>query len=124
MYDASMRKIIITRSASNSQTLSIPVDLHDFFYKGDKTGNPFLNGGDVIFVPAQSSNLTYEVSGEVGKPGTFEFKEGEMLSTAIVSAGGLLETARMDSIEISRFNEDNRTIKTWFFNASDEDFAF
>ena len=123
MYDASMRKIIITRSASTSQTQSIPVDLHDFFYKGDKTGNPFLNGGDVIFVPAQSSNLTYEVSGEVGKPGTFEFKEGEMLSTAIISAGGLLETARMDSIEISRFNEDNRTIKTWFVNASDADFA-
>ena len=122
MYDASMRKIIITRSLSSSQTQSIPVDLHDFFYKGEKTRNPFLNGGDVIFVPSQSANLTYEVSGEVGKPGTFEFKEGEMFSTAIISAGGMLETARMDSIEISRFNEDNRTIKTWFVNASAADF--
>ncbi|MEY3690168.1 MAG: hypothetical protein RIT37_1730 [Bacteroidota bacterium] len=121
MYDASMRKITITRSTTSAQTQTIPVDLHDFFYKGDKSGNPFLNGGDVIFVPAQSSNLTFEVSGEVGKPGIFEFKEGELLSSALISAGGFLETAIIDSIEISRFNVDDRTIKTWFVKSTDTD---
>jgi len=122
MFDASMRSISITRSLSSEKNVHVPVDLHDFYFKGDKSGNPFMNGGDVIFVPAQSANRIYEVSGEVGKPGTFEFKEGETLSSALVSAGGLLETARLDSIEISRFNDDNRTIKTWFVNVIDADF--
>jgi len=122
MYDASMRRISITRSAT-AQTQLIPVDLHDFFYKGDKSSNPFLNGGDVIYVPAQSSNLTFEVSGEVGKPGIFEFKDGELLSSAIASAGGFLETAILDSIEISRFNTDDRTINTWFVKSTDPDIA-
>ena len=122
MYDASMRRISITRSAT-AQTQLIPVDLHDFFYKGDKSSNPFLNGGDVIYVPAQSSNLTFEVSGEVGKPGIFEFKDGELLSSAIASAGGFLETAFLDSIEISRFNTDDRTINTWFVKSTDPDIA-
>ena len=121
MYDASMRKINVTRTLSVNSTVNVPVDLHDFYFKGDKAGNPFLHGGDVIFVPAQSSTAVYEVSGEVGKPGIFEFKQGEMLSSAVLSAGGFLETARLDSIEISRFNDDNRTIRTWFIDASDMD---
>ncbi|MFN5094510.1 MAG: SLBB domain-containing protein [Ignavibacteria bacterium] len=121
MFDASMRTITITRSVAKEISTSIPVDLHDFYFKGDKSGNPFLNGGDVIFVPAQSSTHVYEVDGEVGKPGMFEFKDGEMLSSALLSAGGYLATAKLDSIEISRFNEDNRTIKTWFVDASDMD---
>jgi len=121
MFDASMRNIAITRSLAKEISTSISVDLHDFYYKGDKSGNPFLNGGDVIFVPAQSSTHVYEVDGEVGKPGIFEFKDGETLSSAILSAGGYLATAKLDSIEISRFNEDNRTIKTWIVDASDMD---
>ena len=121
MFDASMRNIDITRTLTQDASIHVPVDLHDFYFKGDKSGNPFMHGGDVIFVPAQSSTSIFEVSGEVGKPGTFEFKVGEPFSSAILSAGGYLETARLDSIEISRFNADNRTIKTWFINAMDMD---
>lgn len=121
MFDASMRRINITRTLSAETSTSIPVDLHDFYFKGSKSGNPFLNGGDVIYVPSQSSTHIYEVDGEVGKPGIFEFKDGETLSSAILSAGGYLATAKLDSIEISRFNADNRTIKTWFIDASDMD---
>ncbi|MFM7340656.1 MAG: polysaccharide biosynthesis/export family protein, partial [Bacteroidota bacterium] len=51
MFDASMRNIDITRTLTQDASIHVPVDLHDFYFKGDKSGNPFMHGGDVIFVP-------------------------------------------------------------------------
>lgn len=119
MHDASMRAITLTRYGAQNKQSILPVDLQDFYFKGDKTHNPFLSGGDVIYIPAQSSTNIFEVSGEVGKPGVFEFKTGETLLSALQAAGGFLATAKLDSIEISRFNEDNKTITTWHVDLSD-----
>ena len=120
MYDASMRSITINRQVTHdAKEEVIPVDLQSFYYRGIKTDNPFLNGGDVIYVPVQSKTNVFEVNGEVGKPGTYEFKEGETFLTALQTAGGLLETARLDSIEIARFDEKGKIATSTFIDGSD-----
>jgi protein involved in polysaccharide export with SLBB domain len=47
------------------------------------------------------------INGGVGSPGSYEFAEGDKLSTVIALAKGLKSAAKTDSIEIARFSGDD-----------------
>ncbi len=99
MFNASMRRIVIHRDSSDD----ITVDLMRFL-SGERDYNPYLQGGDVVYVPVASEKEIVEVSGEVGLPGKYEFRQGDSLFTMLRFAQGLLVSSYLDSIEVARFN--------------------
>ena len=87
--------------------LRAKADMQRYLAAGDLDANPVIEGGDVVLVPRVSSYVT--ISGAVGDPGTKEYVVGDRLSTLIKIARGLRPDALLDSIEISRFLQDDPT---------------
>ncbi len=110
-YDASLRNISLIR---NNQVLQ--VDLLKFFLVGQKSANPFVEGGDQIIVPPSSEKQQVSIFGEVGYPGEFEFVRGDSLSTLIRFAQGFLASANLDSVEVDRFKGSTKVLERWFID--------
>ena len=69
-----------------------------------------LKKNDVVYVPSihDLQDLgTITVEGEVARPGTFVFAENTTLEDAIMQAGGLLESASVVKIDVSRRIKDS-----------------
>lgn len=97
---SSKRAITIYRSDEQ-----IPVDLLRFERLGDIDANPYVNGGDRVFVSGYLGDIFVE--GEVISPGIYEFKSGDTVSDLIGFGGGL--TAVADSTAtLVRFGSDGR----------------
>ena len=100
------------------------VDLERFLQNGEIGGNPLLQDGDIIYVPPKTNMILVrgEVHGKVS-PGLLqqriaqvpeqevrgvkteiflEYREGDLLSEAIMRAGGLRETADLSGSYILR----------------------
>ena len=108
-----MSKRHITLTRRNGEL--IPVDLHDFEINGNKDKNPYLQEGDVIYVPVFTKNLPIVgVYGAVHVPNLFEFMEGDRVMDIINLAHGFTYNADPSNIEIARFNPNNKT--TYSFN--------
>jgi len=76
-------------------------DLERFERTGDWEGNPFLSDGDRVIVPVTTEQ--FGIFGAIAQASTYEFREGDSLSTAIRIAGGVRPEARRDSVLIVRF---------------------
>lgn len=79
-------------------------DLLSFFRKGDLKQNPYLRDGDIVLI--EPVNKVISIMGHVLYPASYEFKEGETIFDLINLAGGFTYKARLDSIELIRFDED------------------
>lgn len=104
-----MRNIALLRDSA-----VIGVDLLKFFLIGDKSANPYVEGGDHIIVPPLSEKQKISIFGEVGMPAEFEFVEGDSLSTLVRFGQGFLASAFLDSVEIARFDTDGKTINRFY----------
>jgi protein involved in polysaccharide export with SLBB domain len=100
---SSIRNIEIHRADG---TLRAKADLAKYYFTGDMTANPTLQGGDVILVPRVTKMIM--VNGAVAAPGSFEYADGDKLSSVIALAKGLLPGSRTDSVEIARFSPDDQ----------------
>ena len=83
----------------------VTADLVRYLVTGDLASNPLVESGDVIVVPRAHRYVI--ISGSVGDPGQKEFVKGEKLSTLLRVARGTNQDARLDSVEIARFLQDN-----------------
>lgn len=99
---SSLRNIEIRRPDGSLRTKA---DLEKYYYTGDLSTNPVLEGGDVLIVPRATGLVM--VSGSVGLPRSIEYVEGDKLSSVIALAKGLKPEAKTDSIEIARFSPDD-----------------
>lgn len=88
--------------------MSAKADMVRYLVAGDLSANPTIQGGEVIVVPRISKFVT--INGSVGDPGRKEYAEGDKLSVLIRIARGVHLDARLDSVEIARFTEDNPSI--------------
>lgn len=113
-YDASLRNISLIRGEQ-----VIQIDLLKFFLAGIKEANPFMEGGDQIIIPPSSERQKISIYGEVGYPGEFEFMPGDSLSTLIRFAQGFLASAQLDSVEISRFDPNEKKLIKRYIDLSD-----
>ncbi len=86
-------------------TLRTKADLDKYYYTGDLSANPILEGGDVVIVPRASK--LFMINGFVGTPGAKEYADGDKLSSVIALSKGLKQGARTDSIEIARFTPED-----------------
>ncbi len=81
-------------------------DLTEFYRNGDKTNNPYLRDGDVIFVP--SINLTNRyviIEGNVGYQGIYSLKPGEKLYNFLRRVGALNKQSDLENIILFRDGE-------------------
>ncbi|MGQ9604171.1 MAG: SLBB domain-containing protein [bacterium] len=99
----SLRNIVLMRGDKR-----IPVDISRYLLIGDTSRNPFVTGGDIVYVPAVSGQVS--ILGEVNSPGSYEFVEGETLGDLVELAGGFKISAWLDTIEVQRFSDDNPTM--------------
>lgn len=72
-------------------------------FKNDQSQNPILDAGDLIYVPALSTNSRkLLVFGEVGDPGLLEMSDDIPISEAIARAGGFTADAHKSSVVVVR----------------------
>ncbi|MBI5463907.1 MAG: SLBB domain-containing protein [Ignavibacteriales bacterium] len=84
------------------------VDLAKFAATRDGRWNPYVGGGDEIYVPRVEKNRNvFGVYGAVNKPGRYEFCEGDSLSDALSLGLGFRSTAVAESVMI--FRQDSTT---------------
>jgi polysaccharide export outer membrane protein len=93
----STRNIVVRRSGG-----TLRADLTGYLNIGDNTFNPFLSDGDEVYVPARGGLV--HVYGSVGRPGTYEYVDGETLAGLLRLAGGFRPEAYTEEIEVERFD--------------------
>jgi polysaccharide export outer membrane protein len=93
----SMRNILVRRGAD-----TLRADLTSYINLGDNALNPFLRDGDAVYVPPVTGWT--DVFGSVGRPGRYEFVDGETIADLLRLAGGLRPEAYTDKIEVERFD--------------------
>ncbi|MBF0223912.1 MAG: SLBB domain-containing protein [Desulfobacterales bacterium] len=115
LYDAggvkkngSLRNIQLVR---NGATIS-NIDLYNFFIKGIKKNDIFLQSGDTIFIPLIGSVVG--ISGNVKRPAIYEVKKDEKLDDIIKISGGILPTGYAQSIAVERIKDNKRRVVRTF----------
>ncbi len=104
----SFRGILLVREG---MTEPIRVDLQRYISFGDRTANPTLQGGDRVIVPLRNQKDIISISGEVPTQGEYQFMQGDSLSTLVRMAGGLLSSARLDSVTLVRISEQSNKLE-------------
>ncbi len=97
------RKIILKRDGK-----VVNVDLRKYFATGEDRYNPYLLEGDWIVVQRRDPNSFIAIYGAVNKPGVYEFVEGDKLSDIVKIAGGTVESADLENVQILRLNEEGK----------------
>ena len=94
--ELSNRNILIIRGID-----TIKVDLIMFGSSGDNRFNPYVNQGDIIYMPLKENSI--EIYGGIKIPGEYEYVKNETLYQLITLAGNLIPSANPNEIEITRF---------------------
>jgi len=105
LNNSSTRNIIVKRNSK-----SIHVDLERFLRCGDEKHNPYVNDGDVIFVPAIEKRVN--IYGAINRDGEYELVKGDKLLDIILIAMGLSDDAYLQEAEIIRFKNNKSEIET------------
>lgn len=100
---ANIRNIKILSKDGSERT----IDLLSFIRLADRAQNPVLEDGDYVLV--DKLDKTISLNGAVKYPGVYEFRSGESLESLIKIAGGFLDAAFLDTIEVIRFATDSKT---------------
>jgi len=97
--DAAERSILLFRGND-----TLRVDLRRFSLLGEQEANPFVRGGDIIFVPVRKHQMSF--FGAVYRPGELEFVPGETFADLLPFTGGFKPEAVLDSVEFARFRPE------------------
>lgn len=100
----SMRDIQVIRNGKVIDHL----DMYDFLFSGDQTGNILLRDQDVIRIPAYAARVSFE--GEVKRTGLYEVKEGESLQKVLNYAGGFTDSAYTASVKAYKTTDIEKLI--------------
>jgi protein involved in polysaccharide export with SLBB domain len=97
------RRSIEVRHQDGTVTI---VDLAFYERTGEIWRNPYLRMGDIVYVPVAKGAVT--IYGRVHFPGDQEFKDGDTIEDHLILAGGVIDGAAIDSVEIARFTPDGK----------------
>ncbi len=92
-------------------------DLLSFLRFADKNDNPVLQEGDAVIVDKVDKIVSVE--GEVKYPGIYEYVSGESAENLIKIAGGFLSEAKIDTIEIVRFDKQGLNQMSFYYSNDD-----
>ncbi len=103
---SSLRNIMITHPDGSTT----PVDVFKFKRVGKRCRNPYVLGGDVVFVPSLEELInTVGIYGAVKSGGEFEYSSQDSLLDLINLAYGLTMDVDLLRGELVRFNPDHLT---------------
>lgn len=88
------------------------VDAYDFLVGGQSDVNIQLADQDVIIVDPYTARV--EVQGEVKRPGIFELKGEETLSTILAYAGGFTDEAYQERLSVTRKTNSEKVVADVF----------
>jgi protein involved in polysaccharide export with SLBB domain len=109
LENSSLRNIVVTHSDGTWSK----ADVFRFWRIGDRTRNPYVLGGDLVFVPAREINInTCGIYGAVKSPGEFEYTAEDSLLDLINLAYGLTMDVDFLRADLIRFNPDQHTTQT------------
>ncbi len=94
--EGTYRRLLLNRNGEDP----VEIDLYPYLNSGNTSGDPRMQNGDVVFVPAVGKQAT--IQGPVRREAVFELKEGEGLHDLIRFAGGLLPEASLATANVSR----------------------
>ncbi len=94
--DGSFRQIELVRGDKIIET----ADFYETFINGTSSFSSRLRSGDLVFIRPVSNLVS--ISGAVKRPGTYELKKDENLSTAILFANGINNKADLSQIRLIR----------------------
>ncbi|MCB9059321.1 MAG: polysaccharide biosynthesis/export family protein, partial [Calditrichae bacterium] len=78
-------------------------DLSKFYRHGDKTQNPNLQGGDIIYVQSIDLKKSYVIiEGNVGSEGIYPLKENETLYQFLTRVSALSKKSNLESLVVER----------------------
>ena len=109
LNNSSLRNITVTHPDGSIST----ADVFRFERLGDRSRNPYVLGGDIIFVPAREDSInTVGIYGAVKSEGEFEYAPQDSLLDLIHLAYGLTMDVDLLQAELIRFNPDHLTTTT------------
>lgn len=91
-----LRNVYVLRNGKRIKS----IDLYDYLFDGNQSGNIRLQEGDAIIVPDYVELVNIE--GNVKRPMYYEMKEGETLADLIKYAGGFTGDAYTDQVRLAR----------------------
>lgn len=96
-------RAVLHRMKSNRTLQTIPVDL-DGVMRGVIADVALQNEDELIISSAENINSAkyLNIAGDVLKPGRYVYSENETIEDLITEAGGLLETASLENVEVAR----------------------
>ena len=101
---------------------TLKADILRFNLTGDPEFNPLLQDGDDIFVPVRHSLVNvYGIFGAIRNPGYFEFSSRDSLRDIISLGHGLTIDADSHSVEIVRFQPDNKSTQSLYVDLCSSD---
>lgn len=102
---ASLDAVRIVRTSQEGSTTSI-VNLQQALDSGNLSSLPLLQPGDAVIVPERAAPFTgsggVNVFGAVLRPATYSLPQDRRLIDAMLAAGGPLENARLNKVNIVR----------------------
>ncbi len=110
---ASLRQVKLKRTDPDTTLI---LDLLPYYKILDARDNHHLKEGDAILLTRRIDSIS--VLGEVKYPGSYEYLPNDSLYRMLQLAGGTLETAYLDSVEIIRFSDDRLSRKSLYVNLS------
>ncbi len=111
LKSASYRRVQVKRRQPDT---TVVADVFRYFRLAEQSGNPYLKDGDALFFLKRTDSVT--ITGEVIYPDVYEVLPNDSLYALIKLAGGVRETAYLDSIEIIRFNDDKLSSRSIYLN--------
>lgn len=106
------RRVEIRRAGATIAT----IDAYRFLIDGDKSADPQLQPGDVLYVPASIGHAA--IAGGVRRPAIFHVAVGMTLNDLVKSGGGLSLSQPNPSIRLERFQNGRRTIEHLVYDAA------
>jgi polysaccharide export outer membrane protein len=100
--NGTLRSIQVKRKGQSVET----VDLYDFFLKGDKSRDLRLQSGDTVYVPTLGK--VAGIDGNVRRPAIYELNGEKSLKELVALADGILPTAYLHRVQISRVTAHNK----------------
>ena len=94
--EGSYRNLLLNRDGD----VPVEIDLYPYLTVGNTSGDPLMQTGDVVFVPAVGKQAT--IQGQVRREAVFELQEGEGLRELIQFAGGVLPDASTRIARVER----------------------
>ena len=86
------------------EALSERVDLDLYAVTGNSRYNPFVEDGDLIYVPRREGSIV--VNGAVQRSATFEFVEGDRISDMLILALGPTPDCDQNKVALFRYSQD------------------